>query len=98
MYHGMKPFGARLRAQRERKKLSVAEAAARIGVPVTTYREWEYGRAIKGEPYAAIANALELPLSELITGEKTEKQTIFKKFEHLESELMAIKADLLSFL
>lgn len=41
------------------------ETAKRIGVPETTYREWEYGRAITGEPYPKIAEAFEITLEEV---------------------------------
>lgn len=41
------------------------EAARRIGVPETTYRDWEYGNAIQGEPYPRIAKAFGISLDEL---------------------------------
>ena len=49
------------------------EAARRIGVPETTYREWEYGRAIRGEPYVKIALAFGVTLDALLgTSDKSD--------------------------
>ncbi len=44
------------------------EVAAAAEVPLSTYREWEYGRAVQGEPYLKIAKALSVSLSELLVG------------------------------
>lgn len=33
-------------------------------VPVTAYREWEYGRPVQGEPYARLAEVLDVSVSE----------------------------------
>jgi transcriptional regulator with XRE-family HTH domain len=94
----MGAFGTRLKHLREERDLGVAELAKKIGIPASTYREWEYGRAIKGEPYVGIANALNISLQELMTGEKPNKNQLLKKFEHLESQFSGFKNDLLSFL
>lgn len=37
-----------LRAWRERAKLSQPQAAARLGAPVRSYRNWETGRRVPG--------------------------------------------------
>jgi hypothetical protein len=42
-----------------------------IGVPLSTYKEWEYGRRVQGEhAYVRLAEALRLNLRTLLTGEK----------------------------
>lgn len=59
-------FGKKLRSIRLHNKLSMREAARRIGVPETTYREWEYGRKILGpEPYKKIAAAFGVSITTL---------------------------------
>lgn len=63
-------IGARLKALRRRRLLSVSDVASRIGIAQSTYREWEYGRAIKGEPYEGLAKAFDVSLSEILTGHK----------------------------
>lgn len=63
-------FHDRLRKLRERKNLSPREVAERIKVPVSTYREWENGRAIQGTAvYAPLAELLSVSVRELLTGE-----------------------------
>ena len=60
----------------------MTEVAARTGVPLTTYREWEYGRAIQGEPYGAIAKVLEVSLEELLPGKRPETRQALKTRGH----------------
>ncbi len=52
----MKPLGGRLKKLRIDKGLFVVEFAGKILVSSRTYREWEYGRKRKGEPYIKIAS------------------------------------------
>ena len=65
----MRPFYKRLRDFREGRRLSMRELARLINVPETTYREWEYGRAIRGEPYVKLARALGVSLEDLLGDE-----------------------------
>lgn len=58
----------RLKRIREKRGITPLQMAKAIGVPVSTYREWEYGRAIRGEPYLRIAEVLNVSLYELFTG------------------------------
>lgn len=90
------PLSDRLCRLRTAKRLSVKEAAERIGVPVTTYREWEHGRKIVGEPYVQIARVFEVSVYELITGEKTSSSDISKIVDVIEQEIKKLKVTLLS--
>ena len=58
-------IGNRLKKFRKAKGLSVKEVARHVGVAESTYRDWEYGRMIKGEPYLKIAEVLGVSLSSL---------------------------------
>ena len=69
------PFSERLKYFRTKKKLSVAQCAQMIGVSVSTYRDWENGRSISGEPYYKIANVFGVSLSELFGAGTTELST-----------------------
>ncbi len=60
----------RLRELRKEKKLSLAGVAQAIGVPVSTYRDWEYGKAIRGEPYERIAEIFDVSLNELLSSKR----------------------------
>jgi transcriptional regulator with XRE-family HTH domain len=66
------PMHKRLRRLREARGLSVKEVALRLEVPLTTYREWEYGRAIRGEPYVQLARILGVSLCGLLGAERAE--------------------------
>lgn len=46
--HDNNGLPALLRAWRERAKLSQPQAAARLGAPVRSYRNWETGRRVPG--------------------------------------------------
>ena len=64
----MESINNRIKKLREKKGITAAEMAKAIGVPASTYREWEYGRSIRGEPYLKIAAVLNISLYELFTG------------------------------
>lgn len=78
---------ARLRLENGLTAKSVAEA---IGVPVTTYREWEYGRAIRGEPYQKLAQLFNVSLCELLTGEHNSPHSIETEIRKVIAELQAL--------
>lgn len=63
-------IGARLKKLRLRNRFTVEEVAKHIGVAQSTYREWEYGRLIKGEPYEKMAEIFGTSLTEIITGKR----------------------------
>lgn len=87
----MSEFATRLKAIRLKKDLSMRNAAKLIGVPESTYREWEYGRAIRGEPYPKIADSYGISLEELFGIDK--KQTsLAEDFEYLEYLVRSMKA------
>lgn len=56
----------KLKMYRTKKNLSQIQVANLIGVPPSTYRDWEYGKQIKGEPYIKIAEILGITVSELL--------------------------------
>ena len=70
------------------------EVAKRIRVPETTYREWEYGRAMQGQPYVAIARALGVSLHELMTGETARPDKLFELLSEAEASLSALRAEI----
>jgi len=67
------------------------EMARRVGVPETTYREWEVGRAIQGEPYVRMSEALGVSLSELLTGERPDRAKLLAEIELMEEGLKQLK-------
>lgn len=92
----MEAFGTRLKKLRSNQGLSVAAAARKVGVPVSTYREWEFGRAIQGEPYPAIAKMLGVSLNELFNAETQDRSGVFEKLDAVEEAVSNLKKHLLS--
>ena len=80
----LETIGKRLRRFRETRGLSVTKVAAYVGVSESTYRDWEQGRAIQGEPYPKLAEILAVGLTELIVGETSDKDWIFGELEQIE--------------
>jgi transcriptional regulator with XRE-family HTH domain len=63
-------FSKRLKQMRENRKLKASQVAEALGIAPSTYREWEYGRAILGHgPYVRLADILGVSLNELLRGE-----------------------------
>jgi len=58
-------FSDRLRKLRKANQLTQKEAAKLIDVPESTYKDWENGAAIRGEPYPQIAKVFGVTLDEL---------------------------------
>jgi transcriptional regulator with XRE-family HTH domain len=67
-YPAVENIGNRLKRFRLKLGLSQLQAAQMIGVAASTYRDWEYGKRIKGEPYPAIAKIFGVSISQLLTG------------------------------
>ena len=75
------------------------EAADRLGVPVTTYREWEYGRSIQGaDLYLKLAEVYSVSLGELLGGTKPSGQRVWQEMEAIETHLIQLKKELSSYL
>ena len=77
-------FSKRLRSLRKSRRLTMRETARLIDVPESTYRQWEYGQAILGEPYSFIAKAFNVTLDELF-GVQDQEATIEGDFNRISS-------------
>lgn len=86
----------KLKELRLRKGFSMREAAKRIGIPETTYREWEYGRAIQGEPYTKIAQVYDIRLNDLFGVTNHHENSLEQNLERLISDLHRIKDQVIS--
>lgn len=89
-------FGKRLRTLRERKGLTAAQVAENLQIPLSTYREWENGRAIRCLPYPLLAEIFQISLHELMTGKKVEKDEVIKALSSLKKDLDLLQQKLLS--
>ncbi|MBX3034908.1 MAG: helix-turn-helix transcriptional regulator [Bdellovibrionaceae bacterium] len=88
-------IGPRLKRLRLRRGLSTAEVASKLGVSPSTYREWEYGRAIRGEPYEKLAAVFQVSLQELLLGERFMGTEALRLVEGIESELRKLKNEIM---
>ena len=93
----METFGKRLKRLRQKRGLGVRELAEELGIPPTTYREWEYGRRIR-EPgsYVELARALRVSLFELMTGEAPGSASIEKDLAEIQTRVTRIQMKLVS--
>ncbi len=81
-------FAARLKKLRLAKGWSMKTAAEQIGVPVSTYRDWEYGNSIRGEPYKRIAQIFGVSLEELFGDVvRSEKAEILKALQEVKDKV-----------
>jgi transcriptional regulator with XRE-family HTH domain len=94
MEGGKEHLGARLRQLRLAKGLTVVEVAERVGVATSTYREWEYGRAIRGEPYLKLCEVLGVTVWELISGSKVVRSKALREIDKLEYHLQQLKTEI----
>ena len=77
--------------------MNMKTLAENIHVSPSTYRAWEYGRAIQGpEPYLALAKALGISLIELMSGVKGEPLSSGEKLLRCEDYIREVRHDLLS--
>lgn len=79
----------RLKKLRMEKNLSLNEVARMIGVSPSTYRTWENGAEIRGEPYVKLAKAFSVSLTHLITGEVHDTEIKLHEIEKIISEIRA---------
>ncbi len=66
----METFAKRIIRLRTERGLTQKGVARALAVPLSTYKEWEYGRRIQGEHiYVKLAEVLGISLRDLLTGE-----------------------------
>jgi transcriptional regulator with XRE-family HTH domain len=94
----METFHLRLRKLRKDKGLTIKSIAQKIGVPETTYREWEYGRSIRGQPYIILAEVLGVSLHELLGGTESKRTEVIEKFQSIKNAISEFEKVLISLL
>ena len=88
-----KEFGKRLTMFRKRKGYSVKETAKMANVNEVTYRQWEYGAEIRGEPYPDLARVYGITLEELF-GVDVRESSIEEDIDKIMSTLHSLKSKL----
>ena len=74
-------ISSQIKKLREKTKMSIVDCATAIGVSQSTYRDWENGRSINGEPYIQIAALFRVSLSELFGLKENDLAIELKKLE-----------------
>lgn len=77
----------KIRSFRQDRRMTIKEIAARIGVPPSTYRDWEYGRKINADKLQKLADAFEVSMAELTGGDNTNRNGLRKVTQLLEEAL-----------
>lgn len=86
----MNVFGKRIALLRKHKNLSINEIARKLEISPSTYRAWELGASIKGEPYRDLAKILGVSVSELLSGEKSSLESQLDEMEKLVKGMRAM--------
>jgi transcriptional regulator with XRE-family HTH domain len=89
----MPPVGTRLKQFRAERNLTMREVATAIGVPLTTYREWEYGRAIRGEFLIKLAKFFGISAEDLFGQAPASDATVDLKFNQILIDLSALREE-----
>ncbi len=87
----MDTLSKRLKFYRERQGFSIREVAAIVKVSPSTYRGWEFGAEIKGEPYLQLALIYNVSLNQLLAGKTSD---IELQLDIIERAIKAIRIEL----
>jgi transcriptional regulator with XRE-family HTH domain len=84
-------FGERLKKLRKQAQMSVEKVAMLINVAPSTYREWENGRAISGNPYVQLARAFNVSLPTLFGVSEPTQDEITQYLNSIQQTLNEIR-------
>lgn len=90
----MKTLSQRLKYFRQQKNLTVTQIARKLEVAVSTYRDWENGRAILGEPYVKLADIFGISLHRLMTGQEGDMKVVFDEIDLVKNSLYRLEREL----
>ena len=93
----MEKIADRLKKLRERKGLTQIRLAKLAKIPVSTYRDWEGGKAITGEPYAVLAKLLDVSIGYLITGEHIVANSLLFDIDKIIEDVKSLRKNVIAF-
>lgn len=96
----METFAKRITNLRLKNGLTQRQVAESLGVPLSTYKEWEYGRKIQGEEYyVKMSEVFSVNIRTLLTGEQNPRQEdLLQRLEVALTQLQELKSALISVL
>jgi transcriptional regulator with XRE-family HTH domain len=86
----MSLLSKKLKKLRMQRGFTMREVADGIAVPLTTYREWEYGRAIRGENILKVAVFFGVSLEELIGHKDSVTLSIEQRLNRIKDDLSSV--------
>lgn len=87
----MSTIAIRLRKLRNKSHFSQKDVAEKLGLSPSTYRDWEYGRKIVGEPYVKLAEIFSVSLTELMTGQPRLGSELIDRVDELDRQVKIIR-------
>lgn len=84
-------IGNKIRSLRLKNRMTIKEIAMQIGVPSSTYRDWEYGRKITAEKLQKLADVFEVSISELMNGDKDDRKELKRAVQLIEEVLSILR-------
>lgn len=85
-------FHSRLRRLRQQRNLTARDFAKLIGVPQSTYSDWENGKGLKLPPYELISQVLAVSVCELVLGQLTTSDEVYECIASIEKQLAELKS------
>ena len=94
----METFAQRIASLRQKRGLTQRKVAEALNIPLSTYKEWEYGRRMQGEEvYVRLAEIFEVNLKTLLTGHGQQtKDDILEKVHLVLKQMNEVKKSLMS--
>jgi transcriptional regulator with XRE-family HTH domain len=89
-------IGVLLKKRRAVKGLTAKEVASKLKIAESTYRDWENGRKIQGEPYIQISQVLDIPIGTLLGVTQSNVSEIISELEEIESKVKIIRKHVMS--
>ncbi len=90
----MEPLHERLTRVRKARGLTAKAVARAIGVPESTYREWENGRGRKLLPFEKLSQVLSISVTELIIGQRPEMSEVLESLSQIEEAVRKLRLNL----
>ena len=95
----MTKLSQRLKHLRQAQGLSAKDVAQKLNIPVSTYRDWELGTQITGEPYRELSSLFKVTLNSLMYGEeKKSSEQILKMLRVIKTSLEDLENEVITFL
>ncbi|MCB9093288.1 MAG: helix-turn-helix transcriptional regulator [Halobacteriovoraceae bacterium] len=79
----MNDFHQRLLKLRKKQGLTIKQVAEELNISPSTYRDWEQGAKISGEPYSQLAKLFKVSINYLLNEEKTSSDEIIHKIKRV---------------